>query len=71
MLGINPSMPTVSGVPSSAVPSGSANINFAPTINVQGADAKQDVSQVLEQKMREFDRMMRRWFSDRRRLSFD
>ena len=71
MLGINPSMPTVSGVPSSAVPSGSANINFAPTINVQGADTKQDVSQVLEQKMREFDRMMRRWFSDRRRLSFD
>lgn len=71
MLGINPSMPTVSRVPSAAVPSGSANINFAPTINVQGADAKQDVSQVLEQKMREFDRMMRRWFSDRRRLSFD
>lgn len=71
MLGINPSMPTVSRVPSSAVPSGSANINFAPTINVRGADAKQDVSQVLEQKMREFDRMMRRWFSDRRRLNFD
>ena len=71
MLGINPSMPTVSRVPPSAVPSGSANINFAPTINVQGADAKQDVSQVLEQKMREFDRMMRQWFSDRRRLSFD
>lgn len=71
MLGINPSMPTVSRVPPSAVPSGSANINFAPTINIQGADAKQDVSQVLEQKMREFDRMMRQWFSDRRRLSFD
>lgn len=74
MLGIGPAaMPTMTGVPAAAPSGNSAQITFAPTINVQGAGpgTEQRISQLMDQKMREFDSMMKRWAANQRRLSYE
>lgn len=73
MLGISPSMPAMASVPSPSPASGPAQISFAPTINVQGGgpNTEQDISRMMDQKMREFENLMRRWSSERRRLSYE
>ena len=74
MLGIGPAaMPTMTGVPASAPTGGAAQITFAPTINVQGGGqgTEQRISQLMDQKMREFDSMMKRWAANQRRLSYE
>jgi hypothetical protein len=52
---------------------GAAQITFAPTINVQGGGqgTEQRISQLMDQKMREFDSMMKRWAANQRRLSYE
>lgn len=74
MLGVGPAaMPTMTGVPASAPTGGAAQITFAPTINVQGGGpgTEQRISQLMDQKMREFDSMMKRWAANQRRLSYE
>lgn len=74
MLGIGPAaMPTMTGVPAAAPSGNSAQITFAPTINAQGAGpgTEQRISQLMGQKMREFDSMMKRWAANQRRLSYE
>lgn len=74
MLGVGPAaMPAVSSVPASESSGGSAQITFAPTINVQGGGpgTEQRISQLMDQKMREFDSMMKRWAANQRRLSYE
>lgn len=74
MLGIGPAaMPTMTGVPAAAPSGNSAQITFAPTINVQGGSpgTEQRISQLMDQKMREFDSMMKRWAANQRRLSYE
>lgn len=52
--------------------SGGATFTFAPQITVQGGqDAASNVAAVLDQKMREFESMMRRYQSNQRRLSYE
>lgn len=73
MLGVGPAaMPTMTGVPA-APTGGAAQITFAPTINVQGGGpgTEQRISQLMDQKMREFDSMMKRWAANQRRLSYE
>lgn len=74
MLGVGPAaMPAMSSVPAAAPSGGSAQITFAPTINVQGGSpgTEQRISQLMDQKMREFDGMMKRWAANQRRLSYE
>lgn len=74
MLGVGPAaMPAMSSVPAAAPSGGSAQITFAPTINVQGGSpgTEQRISQLMDQKMREFDSMMKRWAANQRRLSYE
>lgn len=74
MLGVGPAaMPAMTGVPATAPSGNSAQITFAPTINVQGGSlgAEQRISQLMVQKMREFDSMMKRWAANQRRLSYE
>lgn len=74
MLGVGPAaMPTMPNMPAVAPSSGGpVEINFAPTINVQGGPgSEQAVSRLMDQKMREFDSMMKRWAANQRRLSFE
>lgn len=74
MLGVGPAaMPAMSSVPAAAPSGGSAQITFAPTINVQGGSpgTEQQISQLMDQKMREFDGMMKRWAANQRRLSYE
>lgn len=74
MLGVGPAaMPAMSSVPAAAPSGGSAQITFAPTITVQGGSpgTEQRISQLMDQKMREFDGMMKRWAANQRRLSYE
>ncbi|WP_443674640.1 phage tail tape measure protein [Megasphaera sp.] len=74
MLGVGQAaMPTMPNMPAVAPSSGGpVEINFAPTINVQGGPgSEQAVSRLMDQKMREFDSMMKRWAANQRRLSFE
>lgn len=74
MLGVGQAaMPTMPNMPAVAPSSrGPVEINFAPTINVQGGPgSEQAVSRLMDQKMREFDSMMKRWAANQRRLSFE
>lgn len=74
MLGVGQAaMPTMPNMPAVAPSSGGpVEINFAPTINVQGGPgSEQAVSRLMGQKMREFDSMMKRWAANQRRLSFE
>lgn len=74
MLGVGPAaMPAMPNVPAAAPSSGGpVEINFAPTINVQGGPGnEQAISRLMDQKMREFDRMMKRWTAEKRRLSYE
>lgn len=74
MLGVGPAaMPAMSSVPAAAPSGGSVQITFAPTINVQGGSpgTEQRISQLMDQKMREFDGMMKRWAANQRRLSYE
>lgn len=60
MLGVKPS-------------SGSNTITFAPNITVNGGgpDTQMQISALLDQKMREFEAMMRQFQSRQRRLSYE
>lgn len=74
MLGVGQAaMPTMPNMPAVAPSSGGpVEINFAPTINVQGGPgSEQAVSRLMDQKMREFDSMMKRWAANQRRLSYE
>ena len=74
MLGVGPAaMPSAPNIPAAAPSSGGpVEINFAPTINVQGGPgSEQAISRLMDQKMREFDRMMKQWAANRRRLSYE
>ncbi|MCY1306892.1 hypothetical protein D9M70_567760 [compost metagenome] len=52
---------------------GAMTVTFSPTIHVQGgagADVRSQVNQALEQSYAEFQRHMRQWQHQQKRLSF-
>jgi len=72
MLGVSPN--TSVNVSAPAVSGGSGRqYTFSPTIVVQGdsSNTKQEISQLMDQKMREFEQMMKRVEANRRRLSYE
>lgn len=72
MLGVSPNTPVNVSAP--AVSGGSGRqYTFSPTIVVQGgsSNTKQEISQLMDQKMREFEQMMKRVEANRRRLSYE
>ncbi len=64
---VAPKLPSVGGQGS-----GSMNITFAPQITVQGGQGSEnDIAKILDDKMREFERMMNEYQSGQRRLSYE
>lgn len=72
MLGVSPNTPVNVSAPAVSGESG-RQYTFSPTIVVQGGspNTKQEISQLMDQKMREFEQMMKRVESNRRRLSYE